>query len=182
MKRIAIFCGSKEGNPPQLYRSLSAELTKGLYDCGLSIVYGGASIGLMGMIATDFLKLGGEVVGVLPKHIAQKEIAKEGLTQMHIVETMHERKELMYNLADYFLILPGGLGTMDEYFEILTWSQLELHKKPIYLLNYNGFYGTLIHFFSRLVQEGFLSEQHSKITQVKENCIELFEEFKGLKD
>jgi uncharacterized protein (TIGR00730 family) len=157
MKSIVIFCGSSEGYDPY-YRDIAWELGNTLANRGITVVYGGARIGLMGAVAEGALDAGGKVIGVLPSFMETKEIAHEGLTELIMVDTMHARKIKMHELGDAVIALPGGFGTMEELFEMLTWGQLGLHRKPIGLLNVNGFYGSLQALADQMVQEGFLPE------------------------
>jgi uncharacterized protein (TIGR00730 family) len=155
MARLCIFCGAHSGNDGR-YVGVAANAAQTIVRAGYGIVYGGGSVGLMGTIADAALAAGGEVIGVIPNALAGSEIAHDGLTQLHVVDSMHERKALMADLADGFIALPGGFGTMDEFCEILTWRQLKLHDKPIGLLNYGGYYDALLALFDRMVSEGFL--------------------------
>jgi uncharacterized protein (TIGR00730 family) len=156
MKRLAIFCGAHAGRDGA-YRALAAEIAQAVVRGGYGIVYGGGRVGLMGSIADAVLALGGEVVGVIPGSLATAEVAHDGITQLHVVDTMHERKTLIADLSDAFIALPGGYGTMDEFHEIVTWRQLRLHDKPIGLLNTGGYYDHLLALYDRMASEGFLS-------------------------
>lgn len=131
-----------------------------LAENGITIVYGGGSIGLMGVLADAALEAGGRVIGIIPVHLGEKEIAHAGLSELHVVRTMHERKALMMELSDAFIALPGGLGTLEELFEVLTWSQLGLHAKPCGLLNVRGYYDPLLALLDRAVEQGFLRREH----------------------
>ncbi len=155
INKIAIFCGSSTGINP-VYRKACLELARLLSLHKTGLVYGGGNIGLMGVLADEMLRLGGEVVGVIPQKLVDIEVAHPGLTEMHIVHTMHERKALMMKLADAFIILPGGIGTLDEFFDILTWRQLGYHSKPIGILNINNYYVQLIQLFDNLINQGFV--------------------------
>ena len=157
MKRITIFCGSSMGNKDS-FKSTTAKLGKALVKRNIDLVYGGAKVGLMGAIADAVLTSGGKVIGVLPGFLQAKELAHEGLTELILVDTMHERKMKMNELCDGVLALPGGFGTLEELFEMLTWGQLGLHKKPVALLNINGFYDSLNQLTSTMVDSGFLKE------------------------
>ena len=136
---------------------------------GIGLVYGGGAVGLMGDVADAVLDAGGEAIGVIPGHMASREIAHFGLTDLRVVGSMHERKALMYELSDGFVALPGGLGTLEELFEITTWSQLGLHAKPTGLLDVAGFYGPLVGFLDQLVAEGFVSQQHRRLLRVDDD-------------
>jgi hypothetical protein len=139
------------------YAALAAETARVIVAAGYGVVYGGGSVGLMGIVADTALACGGEVIGVIPQALATAEIAHEGLAQLHIVETMHERKALMNDFSDAFMALPGGFGTMDELCEVLTWRQLAIHDKPIGLLNHRGYYDALLQLFDEMVDQGFLT-------------------------
>jgi uncharacterized protein (TIGR00730 family) len=136
---------------------MAAQTARAIVRAGYGIVYGGGSIGLMGILADTALACGGEVIGIIPQTLAISEIAHEGLAQLHVVTTMHERKALMNDLSDAFLALPGGFGTMDEFCEVLTWRQLGIHDKPIGLLNDRGYYDALVRLFDSMLAEGFLT-------------------------
>jgi len=155
MKSICIYCGSAVGASP-LYAQAARELAQGMVANNIALVYGGGNIGLMGVIASEVMRLGGDATGVIPKALLAKEVGHLGLTRLHIVKDMHERKALMAELSEGFIAMPGGVGTLEELFEVFTWLQLGLHDKPIGLLNVNGFYDGLIQFLSHQVAEGFL--------------------------
>jgi uncharacterized protein (TIGR00730 family) len=157
MKRIAVFCGSSTGYDA-VYASKAFELGKIMAACNIGVVYGGAKIGLMGAVANGCLEHGGEAIGVIPHFLRTKEVAHDGLTELVVVETMHERKLKMDSLSDAVIALPGGFGTMEEFFEMLTWAQLGLHKKPIGLLNIEGFYSPLLNLAGHMVEKGFLKK------------------------
>src|SRR2546423_12186279 len=162
MNRICVFCGSNAGARPE-YRKAAVELAEALADQRLGLVYGGASVGLMGVIADTVLARGGEVIGVIPRALFRREVAHDHLTTLHEVGSMHERKALMADLSDGFIALPGGFGTFDELFEITTWAQLGLHTKPIGLLNVAGYFTPLLTMVSHAVTEGFLPPNHAHI-------------------
>lgn len=155
MQHLAVYCGSSAGNNP-VYTQLATELGNMMASRGIGLVYGGGQVGLMGQIADIVLASGGEVIGVIPDFLDTKEIGHKGCTKLHVVGSMHERKMLMYEKADAFVAMPGGFGTMDELFEILTWAQLGLHKKPIGLLNVAGYYNPLVAHVNNMQAEGFL--------------------------
>jgi len=159
LKRVCVFCGSSRGHRPT-YAATARALGQALVRRGLGLVFGGGHIGLMGVIADAVLEAGGEAVGVIPKALVDRELAHTRLTTMHIVETMHQRKALMADLADGFVALPGGFGTADELFEILTWAQLGIHAKPVGLLDSDGFFAPLLSWLDRAVQEGFIDPGH----------------------
>ncbi|MCH7316092.1 TIGR00730 family Rossman fold protein [Acinetobacter sp. ANC 3882] len=156
---IALYCGSRTGNKP-IYRDKAIELAQHIANQGFGIVYGGASIGLMGQVADTVLEHSGEVVGVIPEFMLDYEIAHHKLTELHIVSSMHERKALMAERASAFIALPGGLGTFEEILEIATWGQLNQHQKPMIIYNVNHFYDALIAQLDHAVEEGFLPPQH----------------------
>ncbi|MBW4598036.1 MAG: TIGR00730 family Rossman fold protein [Calothrix sp. FI2-JRJ7] len=155
MESICVFCGSSMGIRSS-YKQSAQKLGETLANLGLKLVYGGASVGLMGIVADAVLSNGGEVIGVIPEFLANKEIAHIGLSQLYIVDSMHERKTKMAELADAFIALPGGYGTLEEFCEILTWAQLRLHEKPCGLLNIEGYYDPLLKLFDQAVTEQFL--------------------------
>ena len=156
---IALYCGSRSGNKP-IYQEKAIALAQGLAKQGFGLVYGGASIGLMGQVADAMISHGGEAVGVIPEFMLDYEIAHHQLTELHVVQTMHERKALMAERASAFVALPGGLGTFEEILEVATWGQLNQHQKPMMIYNVNGFYDALITQLDHAVEESFLPPQH----------------------
>ncbi len=154
---IAVFCGSSMGTQ-DIYRETAYNLGQALAANNIGLVYGGANVGLMGAVADGTLQAGGKVMGVLPRFLQRKELAHERLSELHLVETMHERKLMMNNLSDGIIALPGGFGTLEELFEMLTWGQLGLHTKPVAILNVDGFYDTLLRFMETMTKQGFLKE------------------------
>ena len=176
---VALYCGSRSGNHP-IYQQTAIELSKALADHHFGLVYGGASIGLMGQVANAVMENGGETVGVIPEFTLDYEIAHQNLTELHIVKTMHERKALMAERASAFIALPGGLGTFEEILEIATWGQLNQHQKPMMLYNVNGFYNALITQLDHAVQEGFLPPQHRAKLIVCDNQQHIFNVLKNL--
>jgi uncharacterized protein (TIGR00730 family) len=164
IKRVAVYCGSASGNAPA-YLAEAAALGRAIADAKLGLVYGGASIGLMGAVADAALAGGSEVIGVLPEVLSGSEIAHRGLTRLEFVETMHERKARMVKLADAFIMLPGGYGTLDEMMEILTWKQLRLHAKPCVLINTADYWDGLLAFLDRAVEAGFLRSENRQLLQ-----------------
>ena len=159
LRRIAVFCGSSLGSDPRL-ADAAGTLARLLAGQGIGVVYGGASCGLMGLIADQALAAGGEVIGVLPRSLQERELAHRGLTRLHIVETMHERKALMADLADGFVALPGGFGTLDEFCEVLTWAQLGIHTNPCGLLNVAGYYDAFLAQVERAEASGLMRAAH----------------------
>ena len=176
---IALYCGSRAGNKP-IYRDTAIELAQHIATQGFGIVYGGASIGLMGQVANTVLEHGGEVVGVIPEFMLDYEIAHGGLTELHIVKSMHERKALMAERASAFIALPGGLGTFEEILEIATWGQLNQHQKPMIIYNVNRFYDALIAQLDHAVDEGFLPPQHRAKLIICENPEQISNVIKNL--
>jgi uncharacterized protein (TIGR00730 family) len=162
MRRICVFCGSRLGGRP-IYADEASRLGDLLADRGWALVYGGGHIGLMGILADSVLRRGGQVIGVIPQALVDKELAHAGLTELHVVATMHERKAVMADLSDAFVALPGAFGTADELFEILTWAQLGIHTKPIGLLNTGGFFSPLLHWLDHCVDDGFLKLKHRQL-------------------
>jgi uncharacterized protein (TIGR00730 family) len=165
---ICIYCGSSSGRH-ETYDSAASALAEALVSRNIKLVYGGADIGLMGVVANQVLNLGGEVIGVIPKALALKEVAHKHLTQLHITESMHERKMMMAELSDGFIALPGGIGTLEELFEIWTWAQLGFHNKPCGLLNINGYYNSLIGFLDHVLAEQFVKKEHHALLLVETN-------------
>lgn len=171
MKKICIFCGSSSGKNSS-YTERAHELGKLLAQKNIGLVYGGASIGVMGAIADGCLSEGGHVTGVIPHSIMELEVGHDSLSELIKVDTMHERKAKMYELSDAFFAMPGGMGTLDELCEIITWSQLRYHQKPCYVINENGFFNHLIEHFRYVNGEGFLSDDHLALARV-------FDQFEG---
>lgn len=167
MKRITVFCGSRVGLSEK-YKEGAIALGKELVKRGITLVYGGGSVGLMGVIATTVMKEGGKAIGVIPQFLEEREVSHISLTELHVVNSMHERKAKMADLADAFIAMPGGPGTLEELVEIYTWAQLGLHQKPIGLLNVNNYYDPLISFFDHMVEQQFLKENHRKIMSIVE--------------
>jgi uncharacterized protein (TIGR00730 family) len=166
MKSVAVYCGSSSGNKEE-YTQQAQALGRELARRGLTLVYGGGCVGLMGVIADAVLAEGGRVIGVIPQFLADKEVAHKGCTELHVVETMHQRKLLMADLADGFVAMPGGFGTLEELFEVLTWGQLGLHGKPVGLLNTLGFYDALLGLLDHMSAEAFLRRENRE--QVLQN-------------
>ena len=156
--RVAVYCGANSGASPR-FAEVARELGEALARAGKGVIYGGSSRGLMGVLADAALEVGGEVIGVLPRSLSHREIGHPNLTELHIVETMHERKARIVELADAFVVLPGGIGTLDEFFEAFTWAQIGIHSKPIAILDVDGFYQPLLSHLRCVVKGGFLSQE-----------------------
>ncbi|NBO64226.1 MAG: TIGR00730 family Rossman fold protein [Acidobacteria bacterium] len=172
--QLGVFCGSSIGAKP-LYRDVAVELGRAIALRQVWLVYGGGGIGLMGALADAVLAAGGQVIGVIPQALASKELAHPNLTELRIVRTMHERKAVMAELADAFLALPGGLGTFDELFEILTWAQLGIHRKPVGLLNTDHYFDPLVGMVEHAVREGFVSPLHRELIIVASSVDDWFD-------
>ncbi len=177
MKRIGVFCGSSPGAREE-YRSAAADLGRRLAEAGLGLVYGGADVGLMGALADAALEHGGEVIGVMPRLLMPFEVEHEGLSDLRVVDTMHDRKALMAELSDGFIALPGGIGTLEELFEVWTWGQLGQHVKPCGLLDVAGYYRGLRGFIDHMVAEKFLKPPHRAMLMVERDPIVLLARFR----
>jgi uncharacterized protein (TIGR00730 family) len=178
MKSICVYCGANAGNDP-VYAEAARALARCLVDENLALVYGGGKVGLMGVIADEVLRLGGEVTGVIPTQLVEREVGHNGLTRQFIVKDMHERKAMMAQLADGFIAMPGGMGTLEELFEMLTWSQLGIHDKPIGLLNVDGFYAALAAFIQHAGAQGFIKPEHVQLMRVEADPAELLRRLKS---
>ncbi len=176
MRKICIFSGSSPGNRPE-YKTAAQALGREMAERGLGLVYGAASVGLMGVIADSVLAGGGEVIGVIPRGLFRREVGHEGLTQLHEVNSMHERKALMADLADGFIALPGGYGTFDELFEIITWAQLGLHTKPVGLLDVAEYFTPLLALITHAATEGFIPAKQANILMREESPAVLLDRF-----
>jgi uncharacterized protein (TIGR00730 family) len=172
MKRITVFCGAGSGTD-SIYVRLATEVGTALTQNHIELVYGGAKIGIMGAVADGTLRAGGKAIGVIPHFLRSKEVAHEELTELILVDTMHERKAKMNELCDGVIALPGGFGTMEELFEMLTWAQLGLHSKPIGLLNINRYYDPLIAMIDSMVDSGLLTESNAKILLISDDINDL---------
>jgi len=162
IRRVCVFCGSSHGTRPA-YAAAAREMGRVLAERGIGVVYGGGNVGLMGEVADAALAAGGEVTGVIPRSLMEREVGHAGLTTLEVVETMHERKARMADLSDGFIALPGGFGTLDELCEVLTWSQLGIHAKPCAILNVDGYFDALIALFDHALREGFLRGPHRSL-------------------
>jgi uncharacterized protein (TIGR00730 family) len=168
MKRVCVYCGSSLGNQ-QIYREAATAMGGVLAARGIGLVYGGGNVGLMGVIADAVLAGGGEVIGVIPRSLADREIAHLGVTDLRVVDSMHTRKAMMADLSDAFIAMPGGVGTFEEFFEAVTWTQLGVHRKPCGLLNAGGFYSALAAFIDQAVSDGFIKPVHRASIVVDDN-------------
>ena len=174
VQRACIFCGSSPGARPA-YTEAAEDLGMLLVQKGITLVFGGATVGLMGRLADTVVSEGGEAIGVIPQALVDREIAHLGLTDLHVVDTMHERKQRMADLSDAFVALPGGLGTLDELFEIYTWGQLGMHRKPIGLMNVEGYFDGLVGFLEHAVAERFVREDHRDMLIIEEEPTPMLE-------
>jgi uncharacterized protein (TIGR00730 family) len=177
LKRISVFCGSSPG-ASSIYTDEAERLGIQLAKEGITLVYGGARVGIMGTVANAALQAGGDVIGVIPKMLMTREIAHTELTELIVVNTMHERKAKMEELSDGFIALPGGPGTMEEFFEVYTWAQLGEHQKPIGMLNSNNYYDKLLTFFDHMIEEQFLKPEYQSMIIVERDPHQLIEKFR----
>jgi uncharacterized protein (TIGR00730 family) len=166
MKAIAVYCGASPG-ASTVYADAARALARSLVEHSVALVYGGGHVGLMGIIADEVLRLGGEVSGVIPQQLVERELAHPGLTRLFVVKDMHERKAMMAQLADGFIAMPGGMGTLEELFEMLTWSQLGIHAKPVGVLNVSGFYDQLVGFLRHAHEQAFIKPEHAGLMMVE---------------
>jgi uncharacterized protein (TIGR00730 family) len=176
VKSLAVFCGSRTGSS-DVYIQEANKFGKELAKRKITLIYGGSSVGIMGAVADSVIEAGGNVIGVMPKFLDQKERSHNGLSDLIIVNSMHERKSKMSDLADGFVALPGGPGTLEEFFEIFTWAQLGLHQKPLGILNINHYYDPLIALFNHMANERFMEEKHRLMTLVDVNAKGLLDQF-----
>ena len=174
MKKVCIFCGSYQGAQP-IYMTAAHDMGRGLAQRGLGLVYGGGRVGLMGAVADGVLAGSGKVTGVIPQSLVDRELAHVGLSELHVVTSMHERKAMMAELADAFIAMPGGFGTLDELFEIITWAQLGFHHKPIALLNIGGYFDPLLTFIEHMATEGFIKPEHRNAVLVRNEVDDLLD-------
>lgn len=172
MKTLAVYCGAAHGANP-VYADAARALARAMVEHNIALVYGGGKVGLMGVIADEVLRLGGEATGVIPRALMEREVGHAGLTRLFVVKDMHERKAMMSDLSEGFIAMPGGMGTLEELFEMVTWSQLGIHAKPIGLLNVNGFYDGLRAFVRHQVQEGFVRPEHEGLMLAESDPVAL---------
>jgi len=176
MKRVCVYLGSNPGNNPA-YAEATVALGQELAARKIELVYGGSSTGLMGRLADSCLAAGGSVIGIIPKLLEEKEIAHKWLTEIHVVNSMHERKQLMADFSDGFIALPGGIGTLEEFFEVLTWNQIGYHAKPCGLLDVSGYYKCMTDHLDRMVEEGFVVPEHRRMVMTSPNPGDLLDMF-----
>jgi len=174
---ICIFCGSSFGTNP-VFKTTAEHIGKTFAGKNITLVYGGGNVGLMGVVSNSVMQNGGKVIGVIPNFMTEKELADYGVTELLMVETMHERKKKMSDIADAFIAIAGGIGTLDELFEIFTWRQLNLHNKPIGLLNTEGYYDSMLAFLNTMVTNGFLKQETLDLLIVRDNIEDLIDALK----
>ena len=178
MKSICVFCGSSYG-ALEAYADIARETGRAIAEQGYTLVYGGAKVGLMGTVADAALAAGGKVIGVLPRSLQDKEIGHEGLSELHLVDSMHERKAMMADLSDAFIALPGGVGTLEEIFEVWTWGQLGYHKKPCGFLNAESYYDHLIAFLDHQTEQGFTKQVMRDMAQIASSPLDMIRQFEN---
>ena len=178
MQSICVFCGSSQGSDPA-YTEAARSLGRTLAEANIRLIFGGGHVGLMGVLSNAALEAGGDVVGIIPKFLVERELAHAGLTDLRIVGSMHERKAMMSGLSNGFITLPGGAGTLEEFFEVLTWAQLGEHDKPCGLLNVAGYYDPLLAVFDHMVERGFLSDSNRSLVLVESEPERLLERFEA---
>ena len=178
IKSLCVYCGSSPGATPA-YAQAARGLAQAMAEQNISLVYGGGNVGLMGIIADEMMRLGGQATGVIPEALLKKELGHNGLTQLHIVKDMHERKAMMADLSDGFIAMPGGIGTLEELFEVFTWAQLGFHQKPIGLLNVDGFYDGLLQFIQHMVSQRFLKGEQAGLLMAEAQAEDLLQRFKS---
>lgn len=176
IRRVAVFCGSNPGARPE-YVAAARSLGRALVSRGIGMVYGGSNVGLMAAIADEMTDALGDVIGVIPRTLVEREVANTGLSDLRIVDSMHERKAMMSELADGFIALPGGIGTLEEFFEIWTWAQLGMHRKPCGLLNAAGYFDSLLEFLNHSVEEKFVRAVHREMVLVEDEAGRLLDRF-----
>jgi len=180
MQSIAVFCGSSPGHN-SVYTTATKKLGESMGEQGITLVYGAGNVGLMGVVADAVLSKDGKVIGTIPQFLVDKEVAHYGISELIITETMHERKQKMVDVAEGVIVLPGGIGTLDEFFEMFTWQQLGLHDKPIGILNVNGYYDHILAHIKHMVEEGFLKDFHGDRIIVDADPVNLIAKMKGQK-
>ena len=175
MRRVCVFCGAAAGTDPR-YAAAAAGLGRALADRSIELVTGGGKVGLMGVVADATLTAGGRAIGIIPRFLEEREVAHRGLTELHVVDSLHERKAMMHELSDGFIVLPGGFGTLDELMETVTWAQLGLHAKPVGMLNVAGYYDDLLRFLAGARTAGFIPAAHHELISVGDEAAALVEE------
>jgi len=180
MKRICVFCGSNPGRDP-VYMETAEKVGLFLAENGVELVFGGGRVGLMGKIADTVMENGGSVIGIIPKSLSDKEVAHQGLTELHIVDSMHTRKAMMEDLSDGFIALPGGFGTFEELCEIITWAQLGFHEKPCGFLNVNGYYDPLVELFDKATDQQFVRPKHRELVIIESDIKSMFQKMQDYK-
>lgn len=165
IKSLCVYCGSS-GNVDQDFRDAAKDMGEAMAKAGIRLVYGGGHVGLMGIIADGVMNAGGEGIGIIPEHISSKEVQHKGLTELHVVDTMHTRKQMMVDKSDAFLVLPGGIGTLDELCEIMTWRQLGIHDKPIIIANIKDYWTPFLNMVDHIIEQGFMREGDNKLVHV----------------
>jgi len=181
IQSVCVYCGSRKGNKPY-YEALAQNMGHLIASHNMHLVYGAGSIGLMGTVARAASEKGADVIGIIPEHLDAVEITQDGLAELHITDDMHERKKMMFDRSDAFIVLPGGLGTLDETMEMMTWAQLSLHKKPIVLVNYKDFWTPLVELIKHVVDDGFANPDHAdliKVVTTAEEAIEYLATYGG---
>lgn len=178
IQRICVFCGANIGSKPAYVKEAEL-LAQEFVEHGISLVYGGGNVGIMRILANAMMEKKGQVIGVIPKALEDRELAHRGLTKLYVVSSMHERKALMADLSDGFILFPGGIGSLDEFFEIWTWSQLGIHQKPIGILNVEDYFNPLISLIDHVVNEGFLRESHRQTVIIEKNPKTLIQKFQN---
>lgn len=181
IKTVCVYCGSRMGNK-LLYQKQAEEMGSLIADAGLALVYGAGSIGLMGVVARSAKDSGADVIGIIPAHLDDVEITQEGLAELHVTDDMHQRKKLMFERSDAFIVLPGGLGTLDETLEMMTWAQLNLHEKPIIIVNSNNYWSPLLELVDHVVTDGFAAPENAGLLTVTESpagAIDLIQNING---
>lgn len=180
LSTVCVFCGSNPGTDPE-FMEAATQTGRFLAENGIRMVFGGGRVGLMGQVADTVMAEGGEVIGVIPRDLAEKEVAHQNLTELHVVNSMHERKALMAKLSDGFVAMPGGFGTFEEICEVITWTQLGFQEKPCGILNVNGYYADLISLFDKATENGFIHSQHRRLVLVSDRIDDLIEKFRSFK-
>ena len=174
IRTVCVYCGSRMGSKPS-FEALADDLGKRIAGDGMSLVYGAGSIGLMGVVARAARDAGAPVIGIIPEHLDAVEITQDGLTELHVTQNMHDRKKMMFDRSDAFVVLPGGLGTLDETFEIMTWAQLSLHRKPIILINHEGYWTPFVELVNNVVEAGFAAPENADLITVVDTAEEAIE-------